>query len=141
MTKDQPDTSLLHVTCEDIIFAVIDDSIRKMEPVIIGFKLEANCLTNLSMNLSHIEKSDFVRRSHMAKKMMMQFREDLNVKYDFLKVLKKKRLISRKMKVLLRFLKGRLNNSRILMRKSECLINLSVETFDHMVDNSINDNS
>jgi Mg2+ and Co2+ transporter CorA len=141
MTKDQPDTSLLHVTCEDIIFAVIDDSIRKMEPVIIGFKLEANCLTNLSMNLSHIEKSDFVRRSHMAKKMMMQFRESLNVKYDFLKVLKKKRLISKKMKVLLRFLKGRLNNSRILMRKSECLINLSVETFDHMVDNAINDNS
>jgi hypothetical protein len=63
------------------------------------------------------------------------------MKYDFLTVLKKKRLISKKMKVLLRFLKGRLNNSRILIRKSECLINLSVETYDHMVDNAIKDNS
>jgi hypothetical protein len=97
-----------------------------MEPVIIGFEREANSLNNLSINLSHVEKSDFVRRSHMAKEMMMHFNEDINMKFDFLKVLKKKNIISQKMKVLVLFLKGRLKNSKIFMSKSECLINLSV---------------
>ena len=76
----------------------MDFSLRKMEPVIIGFELEATCLSNLSMNLSHVEKSDFVRRSHMAKEMMMHFIEDIHCKYEFMKALKKKKYITKKMK-------------------------------------------
>ena len=56
-------------------------------------------MNNLSLNLSFYEKMDFVRRSHMAKEMMMHFTNDLEVKDEFLHKLTKKHFISPKFKV------------------------------------------
>jgi len=51
----------------------MDESIRRIEPVIVRFEKEASALNNLSLNLSRYEKMDFVRRSHTAKDMIMKF--------------------------------------------------------------------
>lgn len=56
------------------------------------------------MNLSYYEKMDFVRRSHMAKLMMMHFMDDVNNKEKFLSKLKKKQFISTKLKLMIKFL-------------------------------------
>lgn len=87
------------LTCEDILFGIIDESMRKIEPIIIRFEREAQALNNLSLNLSHYEKLDYVRRSHMAKDVMMHFKNDLDIKERFFTKLKKKKFISKKMKV------------------------------------------
>jgi len=62
-----------NLTSEDIVFAVLEESLRRLEPIISSFEKEAHILVNLSLNLSYIEKMDFVRRTHMAKEMMMLF--------------------------------------------------------------------
>jgi hypothetical protein len=62
-----------NLTSEDIVFAVLEESLRRLEPIISSFEKEAQILVNLSLNLSYIEKMDFVRRTHMAKEMMMFF--------------------------------------------------------------------
>eukprot|EP00347_Sterkiella_histriomuscorum_P022677 403337571 len=90
---------IAQLQCEDILYGVIDDSIRKIEPIILRFEPEAQALNNLSLNLSHNEKLDYVRRSHMAKDMMLWFDNDLQIKQKFFKSLKKKAFISTKMKV------------------------------------------
>ena len=62
---------------------------RKIEPIILRFEREAQALNNLSLNLSHFEKLDYVRRSHMAKDVMMSFDNDLDIKEKFFIKLKK----------------------------------------------------
>jgi len=42
---------------------------------------------------------------------------------------------------LIKFLKGRLYNSQIIMKKAQTLIDLSDKTYDNMVDNGINEQS
>lgn len=85
--------------CEDILFGMIDESMRKIEPIILRFEREAQALNNLSLNLSHYEKLDYVRRSHMAKDVMNQFQSDLEIKQQFFISLRKKDFISQKMRV------------------------------------------
>ena len=58
--------------CQDILFTILDDSLRKIEPIISKFYTdEALVLNQLSINLSHYEQLDFVRRGHMAQKMLI----------------------------------------------------------------------
>jgi hypothetical protein len=52
---------------EDILFAVLDEGLRKIEPLIIRFEREARTLRNLSMHLSSHEKNEFILRINMAK--------------------------------------------------------------------------
>lgn len=62
------------------MFGIVDESMRKIEPIIVRFEREAMALNNLSLNLSHYEKLDYVRRSHMAKDVMLHFENDLDIK-------------------------------------------------------------
>ena len=76
--------SLNTITCEDILFALFDESLRKIEPIIFRFYTqEAETLTQLSMNLSHNEQLDYVRRVHMASKMLVYLEMDLTLKSTF----------------------------------------------------------
>ena len=55
------------ICCEDVLFAIFDESLRKIEPIIVKFYSEEALVVNqLSCNLSHYEQLDFVRRVHMA---------------------------------------------------------------------------
>lgn len=69
------------------MFALIEESLRRVEPIISKFELEAHALKNLSLNLSYYEKMDFVRRSHMAKEMMVYFNGELENKMRFMEEL------------------------------------------------------
>ncbi|CDW84134.1 cora-domain-containing protein [Stylonychia lemnae] len=129
------------LNCEDILFGIIDESLRKIEPIILRFEIEAQALNNLSLNLSHFEKLDYVRRSHMAKDVMMSFENDLDIKEKFFRKLKNKKFISNKFKLLIKFLKGRLYNSQIIMKKAKNVVQLSDQTYENMVDNKLNEHS
>jgi hypothetical protein len=122
-----------------LIFSIIDESLRKIEPVILSFEKEAQALNNLSMNLSIYEKMDFVRRSHMAKLMMMHFQEDINNKQRFLERLRKKKFITVKMKLLIKFLQGRIDNCNVIMSKSKAVVSLSNRSYEYVVDNGLNE--
>eukprot|EP00347_Sterkiella_histriomuscorum_P022486 403338312 len=129
------------ILCEDILYGIFDESMRKIEPIIVRFEREAQALNNLSLNLSHYEKLGYVRRSHMAKDVMLHFESDLEIKHKFLKSLMKKDFTSTKMKLLLKFLRGRLYNSRIIMKRAQGMICLSDQTYENMVDNGLNEHS
>jgi hypothetical protein len=66
-------TSAGSLNCEDIIYGIVDESLRKIEPIVVSFDKEAHALNNLSLNLSHQEKLGYVRRSHLAKDIMVHF--------------------------------------------------------------------
>ena len=51
----------------------MDESFRKLEPIIIRFEKEGQIVKNISMNLSYGEKSDFVRRINIAKEMILYY--------------------------------------------------------------------
>lgn len=72
------------------------------------FETEAQILNTLSMNLSHYEQLDFVRRSHMAKQMQMQFQIDMEIKDDFFRQVQQLKINYPKLKTLIQFLTGRL---------------------------------
>ena len=127
------------ITCEDVLFGLFDESLRKIEPIVQKFETEAQILNTLSMNLSHYEQLDFVRRSHMAKQMQMQFQMDVEIKEDFFRQVQAVPLSYPKLKTLILFLQGRLNNTKVIMRKSKQLISLSQQTYDHIVDNGLNE--
>ena len=66
------------------MFAIFDESLRKIEPIIVKFYTEeALVLNQLSINLSHYEQLDFVRRGHMAQKMLIYLTMDLRIKERF----------------------------------------------------------
>jgi hypothetical protein len=72
------------IECEDVIFGIFDEQLRKIEPIIKKFYTdEALVLNQLSMNLSHYEQLDFVRRNHMASKMLIYLSIDLKIKKRF----------------------------------------------------------
>ncbi len=74
----------LQLDCEDILFGIFDQQLRHVEPVIHKFYTdEALVLNQLSLNLSHYEQLDFVRRSHMAQKMLMYLSFDIKIKERF----------------------------------------------------------
>lgn len=100
----------------------MDESLKRVEPIITSFEKEAHALINLSLNLSYYEKMDFVRRSHMAKEMMMYFDEELDIKFKFFKQMLAYNRFSPKMKVLIKFLQGRHRNCRVIMTKAENLV-------------------
>ena len=102
---------------------------------------EGQALNNLSLNLSFYEKLDFVRRCHYAKDVMMQFESCLDNKERFFIKLRRKEFISPKLKLLLKFLMGRLYNSQVIMKRSKNLVKLSNQTYDNIVENTINDHS
>ena len=78
---------------------MIDESLRRIEPIVVRFEKEANALNNLSLNLSRYEKMDFVRRSHTAKDMVMRFDQDIFIKTGFITRLKNQAFVKRKFKV------------------------------------------
>ncbi|CDW75366.1 manganese resistance protein [Stylonychia lemnae] len=129
------------LNCEDILFGLIDESMRKIEPVIMRFEREAQALNNLSLNLSQHERLDYVRRSHLAKDVMMTFKSELKTKKLFLSKLKKQKFISNKFKLVIKFLEGRLLNCDMIMIKSQNLVTLCDQTYENMVDNKINEHS
>ena len=90
---------IINLKCEDILFALFDESVRKIEPVFLNFNREAQALNDLSLNLSISENTDFLRRTQMALMMMKDFEQDLQVKQKFFLHLKKKVFISQKLKV------------------------------------------
>jgi|LauGreDrversion4_2_1035121.scaffolds.fasta_scaffold392311_1 hypothetical protein len=55
---------------DDVLFGLIEEAIRRIEPTVMSFEKEVEILKNLANSLSHQEKSDFVRRGHCAKQMM-----------------------------------------------------------------------
>jgi hypothetical protein len=59
------------LTCDDIILAVLDESLRKVEPLVIGFEREAKSVRNLALRLSINERNDYIRRINMAKEAML----------------------------------------------------------------------
>jgi len=103
------------LTCDDVLFSILDMSVRTIEPIVLRIKNEALALKNLAMNLSSNESSDYHKRSHMAHEILNYFIVDLNNKGSFFRSLKKKKFISPKILVLLKFLSGRLFNSRMLL--------------------------
>jgi hypothetical protein len=56
-----------NLTTDDIIFSIMEESLKRIEPTVQSFEKEGHALISLSLNLSYIEKSDFVRRVTMAK--------------------------------------------------------------------------
>ena len=93
------------------------------------------------MNLSRYAKLDFVRRSHMAKHVMMHFESDLSIKRRFFKSLKKKPFATRKLKLMLKFFKGRLHNSETVLSNSKKFIELSNQTYENIVSNALSENA
>lgn len=51
------------VTCDDIIFSLMDESLRRVEPIIFRFDREAIALKNLALSLSYKENFEYVRRA------------------------------------------------------------------------------
>ena len=51
----------------------MEEGIKKIEPIIIGFQREAHSLQNLCLTLSYEERHDFIRRMHMAEETMRLF--------------------------------------------------------------------
>jgi hypothetical protein len=90
---------------------MMDESLRKLEPIIVRFEKEGLAVMNISLNLSYSEKLDFIRRIHMAKEMILYYQIDLNSKTEFFKDLKSKKFISKKLKIMMKFLIGRAKNS------------------------------
>ncbi|CDW78186.1 -like mg2+ transporter [Stylonychia lemnae] len=129
------------LNCEDLIYGIIDESLRKIEPIIVSFDREAQALNNLSLNLSYQEKLGYVRRSHLAKDIMVHFQNDLEVKQQLFKKLQRQTFASPKLKLLIKFLKGRLCNSLIIMKKATTQIQLSDQTYENMVDSGIQEQS
>ena len=73
------------ITCEDIIFSLLDESLRKIEPLVIRFYRESVALKNLALSLSYKENYDYIRRTHLAKEEMEKFTlhlKQLSVFYD-----------------------------------------------------------
>ena len=67
------------VSIEDIIYSLIEEGLKKIEPVIIGFNRETTVLKNLSLSLTYHERMDFVRRIYLAQEMMKKFHIDLEL--------------------------------------------------------------
>ena len=67
------------VSIEDIIYSLIEEGLKKIEPVIIGFNRETTVLKNLSLSLTYHERMDFVRRIYLAQEMMKKFHMDLEL--------------------------------------------------------------
>jgi hypothetical protein len=88
-TKFSTSGDLGKLLCEDILYGIMDESMRKIEPIIVRFEREAQALNNLSLNLSHYEKQGYARRSHMAKDIMLHFHQNLKIKDKFFKELMK----------------------------------------------------
>ena len=78
------------LTCDDIIFSLLDASLLKLEPGISNFEKESQALNNLSLTLSPNEKQDFLRRYHVARELMSLFQIDLENKKIFYDNIKKK---------------------------------------------------
>lgn len=97
--------NLSSLTCEDVLFAIFDESLRKIEPIIHKFYCdEAMTINQLSLNLSYYEQLDFVRRSHMASKMMIYLTMDVHVKNKFYKSILESTFSYPKLKVLVQLL-------------------------------------
>lgn len=77
----------------------MDESLRKLEPTILRFEKEGQAVLNLSLNLSHTEKLDFLRRIQMAKEMILFYKIDLQNKLTFFDEVSKRKFISPKFKV------------------------------------------
>lgn len=104
------------LTLEDALFGIIQESQRLVDLVINGFEKEAAALNSLSHNLSHMEKMDFARRSHEAKQAMIAFNLELKGKDTFIAHMMP--TASAKMNLLLRMLRGRLQNCQHIMERS-----------------------
>jgi hypothetical protein len=63
----------LPITSEDILFGILDESLRKIEPIVGKFMLEGHTLQNMSVNVSYSEKLDFIKRVHEAKRISVYF--------------------------------------------------------------------
>ena len=89
---------------DDILYALMEEALRRMEPTIVSFEKEVEILINLAHGLSHHERSDFVRRAFWAKENMSFFSQQLEIKDEFLKDLLMLNFVSSKLEVLIRFL-------------------------------------
>lgn len=87
------------VFCDDLLFQIINESMRKIETMILRLESESKALNNLSINLSSSERIEFSRRVHIAKTMIMDLDEDIEIKKEFLSKLKNKKFISKKFTV------------------------------------------
>ena len=80
-------------------------------------------LNQLSINLSHYEQLDFVRRAHMAEKMLIYMSMDLRIKERFYTQIQTHPSMQySKLRVLTQLLQNRLVNSELLLEKSRNLI-------------------
>ena len=125
------------LNCEDIIYAIIDEALRKIEPVIIRCDREAHSIRNLSFQLSHLEKSDYIRRIHMAKEDMLKFNMDLNQLKDFYVEIQEKAFQTSRNQLLVKFLQGRLQNCSYMLEKAIIMLNVSKKTYNTIVEESM----
>jgi Mg2+ and Co2+ transporter CorA len=83
-----------------------------------------------------------VRRSHMAQKMLMYLSVDIKIKERFYnQILNTSHSLYGKLKPLVQLLQNRLVNSQLSVQKSGNLIKLGSQTYDHIVDNGLNEHS
>ena len=68
----------------DVLFALTDFSVQRIEPLSEGFRIEANILQNQARSLSYHERRDYIRRVFHAKNTLLHFTELLRKKKDFL---------------------------------------------------------
>lgn len=83
-----------NLTCEDIVLAIVDYTLRKEEPIILSIDKEVHCINSLSLRLAPNEASDYMKRSHMAHNVMNFFEGDLTSKFKLIQSMRRKKFYS-----------------------------------------------
>ena len=126
--------------CSDVIFQIINDSLKRIEPVVYGFAREADILSRLveeGVMTKSSERGGILKRAYMAKEYAMDIEKEISDKYSFLKKYKKlgKKGIMRFQGVAkARFLTSKAREMKYVMARASFEIELSIEKYAQYID-------
>lgn len=127
--------------CSDIIFAVLNESLNRIEPIVYGFTQEAHILNSIVETISISERTEIIKRGYLAKEMTYDMLLETKNKLKFISKIKaqgkRSSFFSIEMMLQLQYLKRRLQLQHDFMVKSQDLIGLALDKFGHFIDNDL----
>lgn len=129
------------LVCSDITFAILNEALNRIEPIVYGFSQEAKVLNAIVETISIRERAEVIKRGYIAKEMTIELMLETENKKEFLHKIKThgKRggIFAYENLSKIRYLQGRLRLQHELMTKAQDLITLSLDKFSHFIDNDL----
>jgi Mg2+ and Co2+ transporter CorA len=71
------------LTCSDIVFVILSESLNRIEPIVDGFKREAHTLNSIVETISISERTEIIKRGYLAKEMTIELLMETENKLQF----------------------------------------------------------